>query len=138
MEQKKINLDELDTTRGAEQGFELELVSPRGKALPGRLRIRGYDSSTYQEKVDEQQRARLQRTSATQKIPELAELEAETIELAAVLIMGWTCNFELGGQPLPYSPANAQTLLRRFKWIRQQVDRAAANRANFLPGPSAS
>jgi len=133
----KINLDALDTERGGEQGFDLELVGPDGAPLPGSLKIRGYDSTTYQQKLDEQQRRRL-RHLATQKIPTVEEMDAETLEAASVLIIGWTCPFELNGQPFEYSPDNAQTLLRRFRWLRQQVDRAAGNRANFLPGSSAS
>lgn len=134
---ERINLDALDTAKGGELGFDLELIAPDGRALPGRIKVRGYDSATYQDKLDDQQRRRLQKL-ATQKTTTVEEIEADAMELSGVLVMGWTCPFELEGKPLAYSPANAEVLLKRFRWIRQQVDRAAGNRANFLPGSSAS
>lgn len=134
---ERINLDGLDTARGGELGYDLVLIGPDGRELPGHLKVRGYDSETYQQKLDEQQRRRMAKLQ-TQKIPSVEELEADTLELATVLVMGWTCPFDLESKPLEYSPTNADRLLKRFRWIRQQVDRAAGNRANFLPGSSAS
>lgn len=135
---ERIDLNALDTVSGGEHGYELELKSPDGRALPGHIRIRGYDSPTYTRLLDEQQRARLARASMGKQIPSVEELEGEALELVAALVMGWSCPFDLDGQPLEYSAANALTLVRRFPWIRQQVDRAAGVRANFLPGSSAS
>lgn len=133
----RIDLNALDTVAGGERGFELELKAPDGRALPGHIRVRGYDSPTYTQLLDEQQRKRLARAAMGKAVPTVEELEAEALELVAALVMGWTLPFSLDGQPLEYTPANAQLLVRRFPWIRQQVDRAAGVRANFLPGSSA-
>jgi hypothetical protein len=135
--EERINLDELDTARGAEAGFDLKLKSPDGRELPGALRIRGTDSATYQRVLDDQQRRRLGRMTMS-KTPTVEDIVADTQELLAALVIGWSCPFNLEGKPLDYSPENARILLRRFSWIREQVDRAASVRANFLPGSSAS
>lgn len=133
----KINLDALDTAKGGEAGYELELKAPDGRTLPGRLKIRGYDSASYHQKLEDQNRLRFARGEMGKR-PTVEELEADTLELAAVLIVGWTCPFSLEGKPLEYSSQNAALLMRRFRWIREQVDRAAGARANFLPGSSTS
>jgi len=132
---ERVNLDALDTVRAGELGYELELKAPDGRALPGRIRIRGYDSETYQALLDEQQRKRLARM-AMSRTPAVEEMNAESLEAAASLVLGWTVLFDLEGKPFEYSSANAVTLFRRFPWIREQVERAAGVRANFLPGPS--
>lgn len=134
---ERVNLDALDTARGGEQGFDLELKAPNGRMLPGRMRVRGYDSATYHQLLDEQQRRRLAGLAAARS-PTVEQMKAEELELAAALVAGWTVPFDLEGKPLEYSAENAQTLLRRFWWIREQVERAAGVRANFLQGPSAS
>ena len=133
----RINLDALDTARGAEAGFELKLKAPDGHELAGHLKVRGFDSDTYQRTLDDQQRRRLAKGAAG-RMPTVEEIEADALELSGSLVMGWSCPFDLEGKALEYSPANAQLLLRRFRWIREQVDRAAGVRANFLPGSSRS
>ena len=68
----------------------------------------------------------------------MAEIENDTIELLAAVTAGWRGDFVLDGTPLPYTEHNAQQLYRRFAWIREQVDQAVGNRANFLPRSPAS
>lgn len=134
----KVNLNELDTAAAGERGIELELKTPDGRALPGRMLIRGYDSPTYQNALDEQQRRRLLKASTVRQVPTVEQLKADEIELLVGLVAGWTIPFELDGKRLEYSADAARVLLERFRWIREQVDRAAAMRANFLPGSSSS
>lgn len=137
MESTTIDLDALDTVRGAEQGFDLELRAPNGKPLPGHLRVRGYDAETYQAKSVEQQRRLIEKTTSG-RMPTPEQLRDEELELAATLILGWTCPFQIKGEPFPYSEVNAQQLLRRYPWVREQVERAARQRANFLPGSASA
>lgn len=132
-----VDLNELDTSLGAEQGYELELVAPNGRPLPGRIKVRGFDSATYQENLDAQQRRVLERT-AMRRQATLEDIRDEAIEHSAALVIGWTVPFNLDGEPLEYSAANAKILLKRFPWIREQVERAAGVRANFLPASAGS
>jgi len=134
----RIDLSALDTRKGAEAGFELQLKHPvTGEILAGwLLKIRGYDAPAYQEVLREHQRRRLER-SRNKRIT-VEELEAESLEAAAVLVMGWPDQFNLEGQPFAWSEANARALLGRFPWIREQVETGAADRGNFLPGSAKS
>ena len=133
----EVDLDKLDTVRGGDEGYLLELRSPDETPLPGRMRVRSFDSRTYTELRDEQQRRRL-RAAGGGKRPTVEQLEQEALELTAVLIMGWDIQFKVKGEPFAYSAANALKLVQNFPWVREQVERAAAQRANFLPGSSAS
>ena len=134
---ERINLEAFDTVRGGEAGIELRIKTPDGREWPGHIRIRGFDSETYQRTLDEQQR-RLLASGVARRVPTVEDLAANELELAAALVIGWTLPIDWEGKPLDYSPANAQLLLKRFRWIREQVERAAGVRANFLPGSSTS
>lgn len=131
----EVKLEDLDTAAGGESGYKLELKTPAGRLLPGYILVRGYDSSTYQQLLDEQQRRRLANI-AMGRTPTVEQMNADAIETAAALVITWTVPFNLEGKPLEYSAANAVTLLKRFAWIREQVERAAGVRANFLSGPA--
>jgi hypothetical protein len=135
---ERIDLNALDTVAGAERGYPLELKTPDGRALPGHVRVRGYDSPTYTQLLDEQNQRRMHRMAMTKTTPTQQELKADEQEAEAALVAGWTVPFNLDGQPFEYTPANAQLLLKRWPWIRDAVVRAAGVRANFLPGSSAS
>ena len=131
-----IDFGAWDTRKGAEQGFDLTLKAPDGTRLPG-FRIRGYDSSTYQNALRAQRRRFMdQATRKRELAPE--DVEAETNELVATLLIAWPDSFALDGKPFPYSPENALTLVARFPWAHEQIAGAAAVRENFLPKSSAS
>lgn len=59
------------------------------------------------------------------------EIEAESIDTIAACITGWQ-HVELDGKALEFSKANAKALLTRLPWLREQLDEAIADRANFL------
>ena len=67
------------------------------------------------------------------KKPKLSaeDIDDEAIDLIAACITGWR-NIELDGEAFPYSPDNAKALLRRLPWLREQLDEAIADRANFI------
>lgn len=129
-----IDLDGFDTVKGAEEGAETTLIAPSGAELKGFM-VRGYDSPTYQRALQEQSRKFLKQ-GRQRKVPSTDELEAEGLELAGLLLIGWPDHFTLGGQPFPYSHANAVVFLKRFPWAREQIEGVARERANFLPKSS--
>lgn len=130
-----IDLGAFDTRKGGEAGVEHALVTPSGVKLPG-FRIIGKDSPTYQAALEEQNRKFMQLGKKRREVPSLQEMEAEGVALSAVLLRGWPDSFTLDGAPFPYSPANAETFLRRFPWAHEQVEEVARERANFLPSSS--
>lgn len=136
MQGNPVSLDDFDTRKGAEAGFEKMLVTPSGAEI-GPFRVRGYDAPSYQNALAEQNRKFLL-AGRRRKVPSVAELDEEALELAAILIADWPDHFTLGGQPFPYSALNAVTFLKRFPWAREQIEEVARERANFLPKSSAS
>lgn len=69
------------------------------------------------------------------------ELEAEAVELLAVLTAGWhLLDFNGGTIDVPFSPENARELYsaNALSWIREQVDEFTADRANFSKAKSNS
>lgn len=133
-----LDLAALDTSLGAEEGRELEVLHPKtGEPIGLRITLLGTDSEAYQKAVRAQQRRAMDRLAHNRKrrsTPE--ELEAESIELLATITRGWG-PFNLGGKDYPYNHPNAVALYQRFGWIREQADAFAGERANFLPRSAA-
>jgi hypothetical protein len=130
------DLGALDTRKYAEQGRELQLRHPgTGAALAATLRVRGYDSDAYRLVLEAQQQRRLERLP-THKVT-VEDMKADALELHATLIAGWA-HIDVDGQPFEYSETNAVALLKRFPWIREQVEVAAADRGKFLPASASS
>lgn len=130
-----MDLSQLDTRAGAEEGAELVLLHPQTREPTDIvIRLRGEDSEAYQTQVREFQRKKLDQARRTRRVtatPE--EIEAEALELLVVATIGWNDSLTRDGQPYPYTPANARRLYEQFPWIREQVDEFVRERANFLP-----
>jgi len=132
-----MDLSQLDTRAGAEAGFALRILHPISQEpLDIVITVRGEDSDAYQEGVQQilrQREAVLARTK--EKDLSFEQKAAMTVDLLSVATMGWE-GITWDGQPFPYSPENARKLYAHpgFKWLRQQVDAAIGDRANFLPG----
>lgn len=141
-----FDLDAFNLKAAADAGFELQVLDPVHQlATPIWIRLLGRDSSAYQAKLREQQRRRteLLRRKGKAAVPDMEEMIAETIELLVVATIGWRVErlVSLNKQPFPeYSPAAARALYADdgFSWIRDQVDAAIADRANFTKASSAS
>lgn len=133
MEKDSFDLSSLDSAKAAEKGFELVLRNPKTDAeLPGRIKLLGADSEVYRERARDFARARAARLNKLRKLsitPE--ELEAEGIELLVAVTVGWS-GITRDGEEFVYSPDNARELYRKYPWIREQVDAAVGDRANFL------
>lgn len=130
------DLSQLDTTKGAAEGFELQLRHPETDApLPLWVTVIGADSDEYHAAVMKQQRKRMERLKGHRRMnlsPE--ELQEEAIELLVGATRSWRGEMKLDGKDFPaYTPAAAKQLYKRFKWMREQVDAAMGDRANFLP-----
>lgn len=129
-----MDLAALDTRKGAEQGYELQLVHPQtGAALPGKLTLLGADSSAWQDRQAELLQARVNRLAKNKKsVASVEELEHDSIELLVAVTTGWS-GIVLGGAPFPWTPENARKLYAGYPWIREQAFEAVNDRGNFLP-----
>lgn len=129
-----MELNKLDTRKGAEQGIDLEIVDPNGEKTEIVITIRGADSHTYQAKFTEIRRRvnnQLQKMRRD-RLPQ-GDLDAYDIELLAAVTVGWK-GIDLDGASFPFSESNAQRLYADYPAIREQVDAAVNDRSNFLPG----
>lgn len=128
-----MDLETLDTAKGANDGATLDLKHPTtGEPIGASINLLGADSDAYKQKTIELQRRhmeRLRRNSKYRRSPE--EMDADATELLAAVTTGW--DLEVGGQRPAFSVATAVSIYARFKWIREQVDEFVAERGNFLP-----
>lgn len=128
-----MDLNTLDLAQSAETAFVFELVHPlTGIGIGAQISVKGADSDTYREMLNNlmrAQKARVKRDPKYQPSPE--EIEAGGIRLLVAATVGWT-GVELDGQTLPFSKENATKLYTRFAWIREQVDATVQDRSNFL------
>jgi hypothetical protein len=115
-------------------GTGVDLVTDKGE--PVTISIHGMDSAVFQAHQKALINKRLQRQ--TRKATFTAEqIEEESIGTLAACISGWQ-NIDFDGKPLEFSRANAKALLNKLRWVREQLDEAVADRANFLPTSKAS
>ncbi|MDJ1465655.1 hypothetical protein [Nitratireductor sp. GZWM139] len=133
-EKKAVDLSSFDDAKAKhEAGIEIAIVGPDGKTPMGfSIRAAGPDSERAQiaqeeladELIEQENLTRLKAREAAQR----------GIRYLAKLTMGWVPNIILDGQELEFSEENAEKLYRRHRFIREQVDKAAGNRARFTKG----
>lgn len=137
MDVKHVDLSELDTSKDAEEGYELQLKDPRTEApLDITITVLGADSDAYQETLRDLLRRRQREANKSRRVKLLLtpdEQEQDATELLVSVTRSWK-NLEIDGKGLDCTPANARMLYssRRWRWIREQVDAAIADRSNFL------
>lgn len=93
------------------------------------FRLAGSDSGRWRRKI-KQLGARLAEKRNRKLTPDQAE--AQGAELLACVTLGWSENFTVDGEPLPFSEDAARKLYLAQPWIREQVDLFVGDRANFL------
>lgn len=129
-----IDLSAFDeVVKKQDEGITVDIVGMDGKSPLGlSIRVAGPDSERAQkaqeeladELIDQENLTRLKAKEAAQR----------GIRYLARITMGWEPAVVLDGKELAYSPENAEKVYARFKFIREQVDRAAGNRARFMKG----
>jgi len=135
-----MDLATLDTRAGANAGFDVELKHPdSGDPIGAVIRVYGADSDAYKDKQLTQQRERLEKLARKGRVqpPTPEQLEQQSIELLAAATDGWQ-GLEIGGKPVEFNRAAAVQLYGDYPWIREQVDAAIHDRANFLPRSASS
>jgi len=137
MEEKKsaFDLSELDTTKISNEGFDVELYHPATNVGLGIvIRVLGRDSDEFRKVSNAQIKRRTERFNRggfRQPAITPEELEQNTIEILAACTVGWS-GVVVDGKEIPFSKDNAKMLYTRFPWIREQIDAAIGDRANFM------
>lgn len=130
-----FDLSTLDTVSGANTGVEVELFNPATTDNLGIfVTVLGRDSKTFQKLQAKQNRNRMVKMEKAGgfKIGRLSaeELETDAIELLAACTKSWR-GVKVDGVDLDCNAENAGMLYARFPWIREQIDAAINDRANF-------
>jgi len=144
----RIDLGDIDTVKGSNEGFDVELYHPATNADTGIIiTVLGKDSDAFQKTNKQQQKKRMDRLSKNGfrggKVapPSQEEMDADSLELLASCTVGWKTIIDessgsetilLDGEELSFSLVNAKKVYKRFPWIKEQIDTAIGDRANFI------
>ena len=145
---KPFDFADLDLEVICDQPFEFELTRPdTDEPLGVFISVVGSDSATFQKYLrDEQNRARKKAFESDRKGnkadgPTPIEEDEETlIRAVAACITGWrtVINGESkpvvrwDGKDIEFSQANAVQWMRKFKWVRPQINRQTGDLGNFI------
>ena len=128
-----MDLASLDLTKASNDGAWITLKHPAtGEELSGRIKIVGKDSTKFTQLSEEFKRKTLDDMKSNKTMAqrmENAQEQSDSILVACTL--DWD-GMMLDGQDLPFSEANVKMVYSRFNWIKEQIDVAIADRANFL------
>jgi hypothetical protein len=125
-----------DTKTVADEGFEFQLMDANDRPTPIWITVHGADSDAY-ERAQREQRRKFEKRAMRAGRLTLEDLPDAQYELLAAVTIGWRVpsgQLLPDGKPFPaFSKAAAKDLYARYPVIRQQVDLAMKDRANFLP-----
>jgi hypothetical protein len=136
------DIGKMEIRKFSESGIDFQVEHPmdgpifddKKKALT--INLSGADSSRIKAAVRERQKKQQAQVEETKKPIEYDDQmrEDENIEDLVTLTNGWSDNWELDGQPFPFSKDNAAKLYRRFPDIAAWATSKVTTRINFMQG----
>jgi hypothetical protein len=138
------DIGKLETRKTIEDGKDFQIVHPLdGPAvdddgMPVTINLSGAESSRIKAAVRERQKIRKKQAEDTGKPIEYdfqMQLD-DQIEDLVTLTNGWSGNMVRGGEPFPFSKANAESLYRNSPDIMEWATEKVTRRINFLPTSS--
>lgn len=115
-----------------EEGIDVPILGPDGRTETGVvIRVAGPDSR----RAIEAGEALMDDLIAQQNAGRV-DAAKRGIRYLAKITLGWAPAMVVNGETLTFSEENAEKLYRAYPFVRQQVDRAAGDRARFLEGSS--
>lgn len=135
MKKGVIDLANIDTVKGANEGFDVQIYHPAtNEDLGITINVIGKDSDEFQKITREQTKKRMQKAAKggfrNVTIP-VEELEEDSLKLLAACTKGWKGVVE-NGKAIECTKENAMAIYEKYPWIREQVDTAIGDRANFI------
>ena len=128
-----MDLAKLDLTKSSNEGVWISLKHPAtDKELPMKIKIIGKDSDKFVKLSEEFRRASLDEMKNNKTIEQRLQ---SSKEYGDNLLVGCTLDWkdiELDGKKLDCTPENVALVYKRFGWIKEQIDTAIADRANFI------
>ena len=136
MTKKKVDLAAIDTVKGSNEGFDVRIFHPgTNEDLDLIINVLGKDSDAFQKVSRAQNKKRMAKMQKggfrnTAPIP-IEEIEQDGIDLLAACTTGWA-GVIIEGEEIQFSIDNAVMVYERFPWIKEQIDTAIGDRANFI------
>ena len=135
MKKGVIDLANIDTIKGANEGFDVQIYHPAtNEDLGITINVIGKDSDEFQKITREQTKKRMQKATKggfrNVTIP-VEELEEDSLKLLAACTKSWKGVVE-NGKAIECTKENAMAIYEKYPWIREQVDTAIGDRANFI------
>lgn len=147
-----MDLSKLDSVSAANAGFEVQLYHPGTKEDLGIfIKVLGKDSDAHEKLFQMQQGRRIDKLAKggfrTRGSVSPQAVERDALELLAACTTSWRTVEEdkddpklehakpvllLDGEEIPCTRENAVRIYKAYPWIREQVDDAVNDRANFL------
>jgi hypothetical protein len=124
-------LSQFDTVESANAGMEVELKDIKTSKPSGFfIKILGTDSEVYQDLKYQRSREAALRPDGYVQSPE--EYRALTIDTLSSCTVGWRGLIGEDEKEIPHTKQGARDLYARFPAIRDQINVAIADRANFV------
>lgn len=120
-----VNFADFLTRDRANKGITVPLPLPDGKPSGVTLNVLSTDSDAFQTARNAKLRQNVVILAMPEEDREAAELEAE-IDLLSSIVVGWTI------PDRECTPENVKTLLREAPYIRNFLDRQAADKSAFF------
>ncbi len=135
-EKKVIDLAAIDTVKGSNDGFDVQIYHPgTNEDLDIIISVLGKDSDQFQKISRGQNKRRMSKMSKggfrNVSTPPVEEMESDSIDLLACCTTGWS-GVVIDKKEIEFSKENAVMIYDRFPWIKEQVDLAIGDRANFI------
>ena len=133
---KKVDLAAIDTVKGSNEGFNVRIFHPgTNEDLDISITVLGKDSDAFQKVSRAQNKKRMAKMQKggfrnVSPVP-IEEIEQDGIALLAACTTGWT-GVIIEGKEVAFSTDNAVMVYERFPWIKEQIDVAIGDRANFI------
>jgi len=111
---------------------DINITLPDGTETDIVITVASQDSEQYRKKTLESRNKRMKDLQRGKKSQLTAEqLDEGGVDLLVACTIGWQ-NVEKDGKPLEFNDENVRSLYADFPWIKDQVDEAIADRANFM------
>ncbi len=132
----KIDLSSIDTVKGSNEGFDVQIYHPgTNEDLGITIHVLGKDSDEFIKVSRAQSKKRLAKMTKggfrnTSTVP-VEEIDQDAIALLAACTKSWK-GVIVDGKAVECTPENVAMIYERFPWIKEQVDTAIGDRANFI------
>lgn len=139
-----MDFNQFDTATLADKGAPIKILDPSRNTMIGDdgepviFYIKGQDSSTFISHMNRVEAEVSRQDGKTERTPEQREEDGNS--LLAAMTTGWSDNWTLDGEKLSFSETNAKRFYadRRFRFVREQINRAIMDRRHFLPSARGS